>query len=148
MKTKATGDQLVPAKRQRSSNSPTDDRINEYENEQEDFFNNPFEPDSVLACNIRPVIEDILRKIQQKGLKILIKAWLKICHPAKQANFPYNGGKLAEQRAADGDADYDPENPGEKSAPDYWPSQQCWKVSEGGTGCRHREPDHIYKNGE
>ena len=93
---------------------------------------------------------DILKKLQQKGLKVVLKAILRKCHPQKQANFPYNGGKQQEQKVLYGDIDYGERNPGLLTAPDYWLHQDDWKPGPGHvpTGCRHREPDHIYKPGK
>ena len=92
----------------------------------------------------------IMSKIQQKGLKRVLKAWLSKCHPQKQARFPYNGGKDQELKRKNGDSDYDNLNPGLLTAPDYWPSQTDWLAEHGHepTGVRHKEPDHLLKPGK
>ena len=116
------------------------DDLDDRDDEKEEFPGVTFLSQEVRVCNIRSTYEDILRKLQQKGLKQVIKAWLRRCHHSKQASFPYNGGKDAKLRP-----DFDPKNPGRDSAPDYWPVQDGWR---NGGGSRHREPDHIYKTGE
>lgn len=118
--------------------------------EEEEFAGITFENQGVRISEIRGTMVDILRKLQQKGLKQVLKAMLRKCHPQKQANFPYNGGKQQEQKRINGDADYDERNPGLLTAPDYWLHQDDWKPDHGHvpTGCRHREPDHIYKPGK
>ncbi len=71
--------------------------------------------------------------IQQIPCKAIAKAWIKVLEPKKQANHPYNGGKRKEESMAK----YGRDNPGALSSPNYWPSKNC----------RHKEPDHIYKDG-
>ncbi|KAL8764210.1 MAG: hypothetical protein Q9184_000179 [Pyrenodesmia sp. 2 TL-2023] len=66
-------------------------------------------------------------------LKTILKLMIKMYEPGKQTRFPYNGG----DRRSD-----DPANPGRDTAPPWWPEQANWK---GGFGCRHREPDHVFK---
>ena len=120
------------------------------EEEEDEFIGVTFENQGVRICEIHGTMVDILKKLQQKGLKQVLKAWLRKCHPQKQANFPYNGGKQQEQKRLNGDPDYDDKNPGLLTAPDYWLGQRDWKPHHGHvpTGCRHREPDHIYKPGK
>ncbi|KAL8927950.1 MAG: hypothetical protein Q9208_002025 [Pyrenodesmia sp. 3 TL-2023] len=69
----------------------------------------------------------------QMLLKTILKALIKLYEPAKQTRFPYNGG----DRPSD-----DPKNPGRDTAPPWWPEQAHWRD---GFGCRHREPDHVFK---
>ncbi|MCJ1393021.1 hypothetical protein MMC18_005893 [Xylographa bjoerkii] len=69
-------------------------------------------------------------QMQQIPCKVINKAWIKVVQPKKQARHPYNGGKKA---AAAGD----PGN-GDLTKPDWWPRE----------GCRHKEPDHIQKQGK
>lgn len=70
------------------------------------------------------------RQMQQIPCKFIAKAWVKVVQPKKQANNPYNGGKLAKSAGQRGC--------GQLTKPDWWPSD----------GCRHREPDHVDKIGE
>jgi len=69
-------------------------------------------------------------QMQQIPCKVINKAWVKIVQPRKQAHNPYNGGKVASSAGQAGC--------GHLTKPDWWPRE----------GCRHREPDHIQKNGE
>lgn len=68
-------------------------------------------------------------------LKTILKAMIKMYEPGKQTKFPYNGG----DRPSD-----EPRNLGRDTAPPWWPEQAHWKE---GLGCRHREPDHVFKKG-
>lgn len=122
----------------------------ESEEEEDEFQGITFESQGIRVSEIRGTMVDILKKLQQKGLKQVLKAMLRKCHPQKQATFPYNGGKLQEQKRIKRDPEYDDRNPGLHTAPDYWLHQDDWKPDHGHvpTGCRHREPDHIYKPGE
>ena len=136
-----------PSKR-RKVMQPTKDQIeldvgksgeNDIGEEEEDFPGVKFEVTPVRVDSLHEVYFDIFKKLQQKGLKHVIKAWIRACHPAKQGSFPYNGGKVK------GEFGWDPENPGRATAPDYWPSQYGWKEDR---GCRHKEPDHLHKPGK
>lgn len=66
------------------------------------------------------------KRIQQLNCKVIAKAWIKVVEPKKQSNHPYNGGK------PDPGGKADPE----KTKPDWWPA-----------GLRHKEPDHVKKDG-
>ena len=110
------------------------------EEDKEEFPGVTFSSREVKVSEIRDAYEDILRKIQQKGLKQIIKTWIRSCHPLKQGKYPYNGGKASKI-----EEDFDENNPGRDTAPDYWPPQDRWRE---GLGCRHREPDHIYIGGK
>ncbi|KAL9128114.1 MAG: hypothetical protein Q9217_003135 [Psora testacea] len=81
----------------------------------------------------------LFKMIQQMGCKKILQAWLKKCHPRKQASNPYNGGSRARSYA-----DYEHLNRGKHTVPVYWLHQEDWRDPES-TGCRHREPDHIKK---
>ncbi|KAL8871244.1 MAG: hypothetical protein Q9174_002882 [Haloplaca sp. 1 TL-2023] len=86
---------------------------------------------------------DALKQIGQTVGKKIIKAWIVVRQPGKQSNNPYNGGLTKEQRAGDLAAQgIDPHNPGKKTAPDWWCTQDNYMKGE---GCRHREPDHLRK---
>lgn len=37
---------------------------------------------------------------------------------------------------------------GHYTKPDYWPSDEGWKMAPDCTACRHREPDHVKKPGQ
>lgn len=64
------------------------------------------------------IFPHIICKLQQKCLKQVIKLWLERCHTYKQQKHAYGGGNA--------------------KTPDYWPSDIC----------RHKEPDHIRKEGK
>ena len=83
----------------------------------------------------------LFKMVQQKGCKKILQAWLKKCHPKKQASNPYNGGNLAIHYP-----DYESLNKGKHTVPVYWLHQEDWR-NPGTTGCRHREPDHIKRWG-
>lgn len=70
---------------------------------------------------------DAWRAVQQVCCRIVGKEWIKLIHPKKQSTHPYNGKnpRTGEQ----GDS--------EDTKPPYWPSN-----------VRHREPDHINKDGK
>ena len=123
---------------------------NEDDSDDEVFSGITFEKQGVCIGAIRPKMHDIMWKIQQKGLKRMIKAWLSKCHPQKQAKFPYNGGKIQEDKKKRGDPTYDACNPGLRTAPDYWPPQENWLSEHGreSTGVRHKEPDHLLRPGK
>lgn len=67
------------------------------------------------------------RAIQQSLCRLVAKEWIKYIHPKKQSTHPYNG-KVA-GRSVNGDS--------ESTKPPYWPKD-----------VRHKEPDHISKDGE
>ena len=69
-------------------------------------------------------------QMQQIPCKLINKAWIKVVQPKKQARHPYNGGKKAAAAGEPGNGDL--------TKPDWWPRD----------GCRHKEPDHIQKQGE
>ena len=75
-----------------------------------------------------------LQEIQQLQCKAIAKDWIKAVEPKKQAKYPYNGGKAA-RISGPGPSDV---SPGELKRPPWWPP----------SGCPHREPDHIKKDGE
>ena len=74
----------------------------------------------------------------QLACKDILKAWIKHGHPKKQSKHPYNGGETRDNSIETHDFQ------GAFKAPEYWPEQEGW---EEGKGCRHKEPDHIYKPG-
>lgn len=88
----------------------------------------------VRVDRIDEVLELALEALNQKGVKKLVQAWIDRQEPNKQSNHPYNGGK---QRKRKGPG-YDPTNPVQSSIPDWWPLDVC----------RHKEPDHLWKEGE
>ena len=121
----------------------------EGEEEDEEIECDTFEKRDVRVCDLGPVMEDIMRNLQQKGLKRILKLWLGKSHPKKQAEFPYNGGREQEKKRKSKDPDYEESNPGRLTAPDYWYSQEDCSADKNhnGTGVRHKEPDHLLKHG-
>lgn len=89
---------------------------------------------------------EALTSLGQILLKDLLKAWIRLLEPRKQWSYPYIGINSArDRRAESGQQAVDNENPGEFTAPPWWPKQDGWR---NGTGCRHKEPDHLYKPGK
>ena len=83
--------------------------------------------------NIEAFIYTRFMQIQQSALKVIAKAWIKAICPKKQANFPY----------VDSNPRHDqprrrPRHAGPPRVPMFWPDLGV---------CRHREPDHLDKNG-
>ncbi|KAL2038497.1 hypothetical protein N7G274_008836 [Stereocaulon virgatum] len=70
----------------------------------------------------------------QLACKDIGRAWIKMCHPRKQSQYPYNGGSTA------GESERLHGYKGELSKPIWWPSSENWRI---GLGCRHIEPDHL-----
>ncbi|KAL9014594.1 MAG: hypothetical protein Q9173_000759 [Seirophora scorigena] len=66
-------------------------------------------------------------------LKGVMREWIKLLEPNKQAKYPYNGS---------GRPSSDPRNPGLYTAPPWWPPQDGWSE---GRASRHKEPDHTKK---
>ena len=77
----------------------------------------------------------LLERIQQHDCKRIAKAWVKVVEPGKQGKYPYNGGDKAKKLKG---SPLLPANPGDLTKPPWWPE----------TGCKHREPDHIGKQGK
>lgn len=106
------------------------------------------ETQMIRIADVYPYYYDIaFRTINQLAIKDILKAWIKFCHPGKQTNFPYNGGKAGPHR--DGNPGSDASLAeygylGHHTSPDYWPSDKNWSA---GMGARHREPDHVKKAG-
>ena len=96
-----------------------------------------FQQDIEVSC-VEEYYTQALGLLGQLGCKDILKAWIKHGHPKKQSKYPYNGGDTRLNSMVKHDFQ------GAYKAPDYWPEQEGW---ENGTGCRHREPDHIYKPG-
>lgn len=76
--------------------------------------------------------DDRLRRIGQICLKKILKAWIRVIHPQKQAKFPYNGGKTKDKAILQ----LGPSHKGDLTKPRWWPSN-----------LRHCEPDHQSKQG-
>lgn len=69
------------------------------------------------------------KNLQQTACKVIGKAFIKIIEPKKQTNHPYTGGP--------------------EKAPSWWP--QLPPANHKGphpTGTRHKEPDHLLKDGK
>lgn len=90
---------------------------------------------------VKKFYEDIFSRIGQANLKSILKTWIKVIEPRKQSTYPYNGGSKAEASKMM----FGEDNPGELTKPPWWPSSMG---REGGSKCRHREPDHLTKKGE
>lgn len=67
-----------------------------------------------------------LQEAQQTVCKLMSKAWIKVVEPKKQSMHPYTGS--------------------DAKAPSWWPKPAEENSKEGRV--RHKEPDHLYKNGE
>ncbi|KAK2738584.1 hypothetical protein FQN55_000461 [Onygenales sp. PD_40] len=111
----------IPLKRQRLQ------QYMEESDSEEDFQDDPGDRIGLQIGDEARIIayyEDALKAFQQLNCRQIAKAYIKAIEPRKQANFPYNGGKVApgEQR--------DPE----KTRPPWWPIDVI-----------HREPDHLRK---
>lgn len=102
----------------------------------------------MLSAGDVKALEDYYTKgvcqIGQVLMKKVLKSWVKVKHPKKQSLNPYNGGKTREDQEQEKRkrGQVDP-NPGRLTAPDWWPTQDGWP----NTGCRHKEPDHLRKQG-
>ena len=91
------------------------------------------------TLQIEQIIDTRLRQMQQVACKAIAKPWIKAKEPKKQAKYPYNGGRnkdVASRLFSD-------RNPGELTKPSWWPPSQGWP----NRGCRHKEPDHLKKEG-
>ena len=141
----------VLAKRKKSSIPTTLERENkgmsleeeaDETDEDNEFVDASYEPVSVRigdTAQIEKIIDIRLRQMKQVNCKLVAKSWIKAKEPTKQTNYPYNGGPLKEEASSIfGDA-----NPGELTKPDWWPSTDNWPRK----GCRHKEPDHLRKDG-
>ena len=94
---------------------------------------------------VRPWYEKVFRSMRQVACKDIVKAWIRYCHPKKQTTHPYNGGKdLEEIERSMNEHGY----AGHNSMPWYWPSDIGWKDKSVRVGARHREPDHIHRDGQ
>ena len=80
----------------------------------------------------------MFRQMKQVPCKIVAKAWVKVVEPRKQTKHPYNGSKKGKiykkEMESEGYVDI---NSGDVCKPEWWPKE----------GCRHKEPDHIYRDG-
>ena len=123
-----------------SSQSDADDP-NDVPDESDDDYDVEFKPTCIKIEDIWSQFRGMAHLIQQKGCKKVLVAWLKVGHPKKQGNNPYNGGSKAKERP-----NYDKLNPGKHTAPIYWLQQDDWRNPQG-ADCRHREPDHVKKWG-
>ncbi|KAI4239365.1 MAG: hypothetical protein LQ349_000464 [Xanthoria aureola] len=101
--------------------------------------------DTVTAGDVAALEDYYCRGVCQVGQLIMrkvLKCWVKVKQPKKQSTYPYNGRKSREDQALEKKkyGKVDP-NPGQLTAPPWWPSQDGWPVK----GCRHKEPDHLKK---
>ena len=103
--------------------------------------------DMLSAGDVRALENYYTKGVCQIGqvlMKKVLKSWVRVKHPKKQSHNPYNGGKTREDQEKEKRqrGKVDP-NPGRLTAPDWWPTQDGWPL----TGCRHKEPDHLRKQG-
>lgn len=78
---------------------------------------------------LRRYYEKAFGNLQQTNCRALAKAYVKLVEPRKQVYFPYNGRIVV----AGVTQQLDPE----AAKPPWWPA-----------GVRHREPDHLLKEGK
>ena len=78
---------------------------------------------------LRKYYEKAFQNLQQTNCRALAKAYIKLVEPRKQVSFPYNGRAVV----AGVTQQLDPE----ATKPPWWPR-----------GVRHREPDHLLKEGK
>ena len=69
-----------------------------------------------------------LKCCQQTACKIIAKAWVKAVAPKNQSTPPYTKG--------------------DKTRPDWWPKLYCRYGEDTYKELRHKEPDHLGKDGE
>ena len=77
--------------------------------------------------------------IGQLACKDIGRAWIKMCHPRKQSQHPYNGGPTVARSLREHGYK------GAYTKPNWWPADEGWRQ---GFGCRHIEPDHLKKLGQ
>lgn len=114
--------------------APKPDDQCEDEDSTEEYIGAETELCLVRVDDLGGYYDKAFRSLCQLCCRDLLKAWIAYCHPKKQTDNPYNGGKDAERSMAE----YGEKNQGYLSRPDYWPSDE---------GIRHKEPDHLLKNG-
>jgi hypothetical protein len=78
---------------------------------------------------LRKYYEKAFQNLQQTNCRALAKAYIKLVEPRKQMVFPYNGRIVV----AGVTRQLDPE----ATKPPWWPRR-----------VRHREPDHLLKEGK
>ncbi|KAJ5858336.1 hypothetical protein N7534_003613 [Penicillium rubens] len=78
---------------------------------------------------LRKYYEKAFQNLQQTNCRTLAKAYIKLVEPHKQVSFPYNGRAVVARVTQQ----LDPE----ATKPPWWPR-----------GVRHREPDHLLKEGK
>ncbi|MCJ1260143.1 hypothetical protein MMC22_000002 [Lobaria immixta] len=125
----------------RKRRSPSPELLSDHENDEsdtpkdfpKDFQGTAIEDESVAVGDrdrITEIYHELLESIQQAPLKIILKEWIKLVQPGKQAANPYNGGKLQ----AEAIRKHGPKKKGEDTKPSWWPRDM-----------NHVEPDHILK---
>ena len=79
---------------------------------------------------VRGFLLQCFKNVQQDHVKTIAKAWIKVINPNKQTNYPYAGGP--------------------NRAPPWWPPRPLDAVqpTQRNGYVRHREPDHLKKEGE
>ncbi|EON66018.1 hypothetical protein W97_05261 [Coniosporium apollinis CBS 100218] len=74
-----------------------------------------------------------LEQLQQLICKMMLKSWIKVVEPKKQAKYPYNTQKIKRSQKQARTSNAEPEMP--QKIPPWWPID----------GVRHIEPDHLLK---
>jgi len=78
---------------------------------------------------------EAFEQIQQVALKVILKAWIKAIQPKKQSTFPYSSSNLDTKKAKIPRS----KMRDEPRVPPWWPIDK---------DVRHKEPDHISKDGK
>jgi Protein of unknown function (DUF2841) len=125
-----------PNKRQRSSVYDFSSQLSDDESNPDSSPRDPPDSDAVdaeiLQIEVRDserlakYMVDALSEIQQINCRTLGKVWIKMIEPKKQVKYPYNGNLKNESI-------HDPEH----TKPSWWPE-----------GVKHKEPDHLTKEGK
>lgn len=132
--------------KRREENPPTKYSDHEYESEL-----GAIDDDEVLAINMKQIRIDQVKKtyyhaaicsMSQLALKDVLTALINVCHPQKQSQYPYNGGRSRLRSLTEHGYE------GHYTMPDYWPSDKGWNSIDGIVrGCRHKEPYHLNRFG-
>lgn len=93
---------------------------------------------SLEVANLDGFFDEAFKSLGQLACKDILRAWIKKGHPNKQTSNPYNGGPTKRESM------HKHGFGGAIKAPGYWPSYEGWRE---GLGCRHLEPDHLWKKG-
>lgn len=122
--------------------SATSDEAESSDEEEKDEFVDADYSTTVQVSDhveIDRIIETRLRLMKQTACKAVAKPWIKAKEPTKQTKHPYNGGS----RKKEASSIFGNDNAGELTKPLWWPRTKGWPTE----GCRHKEPDHLKKDG-